>query len=164
MHILVHAALVLISIIDAPLCFHTNVRYLKHKVCQLLLNYKSSQLYMETLSPQALARQSQSSSSEPHPLSILSQPASRTFHDTLRTLLGPSRSRKTPSLELTLSLLFLLLSGDHSELHLHLSSLPPSVYPRLGFFHPAILTPAGQRPEKKAFNPHLLQPVRAGRK
>lgn len=63
-------------------------------MCQLLLNYVSSRLFMETLSPQATAQQGQSSSS-PHPVSILSQPASGTFHGTPRTLLGLSRSRST---------------------------------------------------------------------
>lgn len=67
---------------------------------------------MAALLPQPMVEQVQSSSSSPHPLSILSQPVSRTFHDTPPTLLGLSQSRETPSLEPMLSLRFLLLSSS----------------------------------------------------
>lgn len=98
------------------------------------MNYEN---HMAALSPQPLAQQGQSSSSSssPHPVSILSQPASRTFHNTPRTLLGLSQSRETLSLEPILSLLFLLLSRGSIAIFIPPPSLlcspPPSVRPRL---------------------------------
>lgn len=106
-------------------------------ISRLLMNNENCLLYTAALSPQ----QGQSSSS-PHPVSILSRPASSTFHDTPQPLLGLSQSRKTLSLERflpPLPPLFVFLSSSsmgQTELYLHpfyLSSLCPllSICPRL---------------------------------
>lgn len=123
------------------------------------MNYENPLLYTDVLSPPPLAQQGQSSSS-PHPVSILFPPASCTFHDTPRSLLGLSQSRKTPSLKahapsscLPSRSLLILLSRGQTELHLlpsrpHLTTSTSLKY-GLDFFQPSTLTPAGQRQYKK---------------
>lgn len=140
---------------------------------------------METLSAvwlavsRSLAQQGQSSSS-PHPESILSQSAPRTFHHAPRPPLGLSWIRKTLSLEpfylLFLSSLSPSLPVSMSQTELHLCPfplllpsclflfIPPTPHCQtcwLAFFQLATLTPAGQR--WRGPSNHLPpQPVGAG--